>query len=225
MKAHTAYPGLVGFALVVVVASASACGPTAPPDAGDPGDGGGDGEGDAGSDGGVLSGVTRLDDRSDALALAGEGGGVKYLLPVEGAEPREPILDCAFQNTALYPFHIQYLNELEGGEDIAYLDYIQLVLQRATRAWWGGEVAWRPTLIHPLTAAPGVLVFSLYTEDSPGNRMVADDVREVFTALEACAPAFEGTLAFAAVSNEQRQTANMIRATLAAEGIAILDSP
>jgi hypothetical protein len=194
---------------------------------------------DAGSDAGVVDAgfpdagvvdagpgpafLATLDDVTDLDGLVGAAGSVKYLAAVEGATPRAPLLaGCAFQDTTAYPFHIEFLRSQPGGEDISFADYTRIVLQRPQRTWWGGEVLWRPTTPHPLTGSAGTLAFVLYTEDSPGNRMVIDDVRAVHIALTNCAPAFSGRLAFVPQSTEQRQTTLTILAELAAEGIAVL---
>lgn len=212
---------LLMLAVPAVLSSATACPPMPGPDDA--------GTNDAGtSDAGVVEDgfLTMLDDVDDVAELAGANGTVKYLSPVAGATPRAPLYSsCAFQDTTAFPFHLPFLNSLPGGGDLTFDDYIALVLRRATRVWWGGEVMWRPDLPHPITSATGVLIYTLYTEDSPGNRLIADDVRAVHVALGACAPAFDGTLAFVPSSNEQRQTASLIRAELAAEGIAVIVNP
>ncbi len=200
-----------------LVAGGAACPPPGPDDAG-PGDAG---PTDAGTPDDSYR--TVLDQLDDVAELAGADGRVKYLLPVAGAEPRAPLFSsCAFQDTEAFPYHLPFLVALPGGADLTFDDYIALVLRRETRAWWGGEVLWRPELAHPIGGAAGVLLFTLYTEDSPGNRLVIDDVRAVFAALTACAPAFDGKLGFVPSSNEQRQTAALVQAELAGEGIAVL---
>jgi hypothetical protein len=121
-----------------------------------------------------------LDQVDDVALLADNNGSVKYLMPVEGVSPRAPIQDaCAFQNTARFAYHLIFLQALPGGETLDFEEYIDLVLKRDTRAWWGGEVAWLLERVHPITMDAGTLVFSLYTEDSPGNRLTIDDVRAV----------------------------------------------
>ncbi|MBI1946357.1 MAG: hypothetical protein HYS27_11705 [Deltaproteobacteria bacterium] len=196
---------------LLLLCAAAACPPPAPDDAG---------PGDAGPE---ESFRALLDEEGDVTELMGADGTVKYLAPVAGVEPRAPLFEsCAFQDTMAFPFHLPFLNSLPGGDDLDFADYIALVLQRETRAWWGGEVWWRPELAHPIGGAPGVLAYTLYTEDSPGNRLIADDVRAVFAVLTACAPAFAGKLAFVPVSNEQRQTALQAQGELSADGIAVI---
>jgi hypothetical protein len=164
-----------------------------------------------------------LNDTNDVDGLEGDNGAVKYLAGVEGATPRDPIGEgCAFQNTNSYAFHIDFLRAQPGGEEITFADYANFVLRRSTRLWWGGAVSWRPDDAHPLTGAPGTLLFFLYTEDTPGNRLVIDDVRAVHAELTACAPAFANRLAFVPQSTEQTQTARAIEGELEAEGIAVL---
>lgn len=203
--------------MAVPLAVVAACPQPGPDDAG---------PGDAGpTDGGVPEDGFRalLDQESDVAELAGADDTVKYLLPVAGAEPRAPLYStCAFQDTTAFPYHLPFLSSLAGGEDLTFDDYIALVLRRDTRVWWGGEVLWRPDLAHPIGGVPGVLLYTLYTEDSPGNRLVIDDVRAVLAALNQCAPAFVGKLGFVPSSNEQRLTAQQIQAPLVAEGIAVI---
>jgi hypothetical protein len=88
--------------------------------------------------------------------------------------------------------------------------------------WWGGQIAFLASTPHPLTDLPGTLVFALYTEDSAGNRLELDHVREVHARLSACMPAFEGRLAFFPESNEQIQTAQAGQTELAADGIGVV---
>lgn len=167
--------------------------------------------------------LTVLDDEADLTLLAAENGAVKHLLPVAGATPRPPVGDaCAFQNTARFPYHLQFIAAQEGGEDVDYATYVQLVLRRATRVWWGGEVAYDPGRLHPLTNEPGVLAWAIYTQDEPGDRLIEDDVRAAYAILVACAPAYADRLAFAPTSTEQRTTAAAIRAALHEDGIAVL---
>jgi hypothetical protein len=168
--------------------------------------------------------LTILDEDADLARMAGENGVVKDLLPVAGAPTVAPIGDdCAFQNTARFPFHLQFLNaQTNDGAELTFADYVALVLARDTRVWWGGELAYDEARVHPLTEVEGVLAYSLYTQDEPADRLVPDDVRAVHAILVACAPAFAERLAFAPTSNEQRTTASNARAELHAEGIAVL---
>ncbi len=208
---------MIRCALLAAAVTACACAPPTPVDAGVV---------DAGTDedAGTPDALAVLDDVEDVATLADDLGAVKYLLPVAEAAPRAPILDCAFQDTTRFPYHVLYLRAQEGGEELTYDDYIALVLVRSTRAWWGGEVAYRAELEHPLTGVAGVLAFSLYTQDTPGDRMIEADVRDVYAALVVCAPAFAEMLAFAPSANEQRDTAAAARGALAADGIAVLDN-
>lgn len=198
----------------------------APPPSGD--DAGAVADGGPLPDGGAaeVDALPLLDDEEDHAALADASGAVKHLLPVEGHAPVAPVGDaCVFQDTARFPFHLQYLNAQPGGEEVDLDTYVELVLRRETRAWWGGELVWRPAREHPLTGSAGTMLFTLYTEDSVGNRLVVDDVRAVHALLVVHAPAFADALAFTPSSIEQRQTAQAAAATLAGEGIAVVLDP
>ena len=93
----------------------------------------------------------------------------------------------------------------------------------ATRARGGAaSCCGAPSWCTPSAASPARSCSRSTPTTAPGNRLIADDVRAVFAALTACAPAFEGTLGFVPSSNEQRQTATLVQTELAAEGIAVI---
>ena len=52
--------------------------------------------------------LSLLTSAAEYTSLSGEGQEVKFLLHADGAEP---VIDdeCAFQNTARFPYHIQFL--------------------------------------------------------------------------------------------------------------------
>ncbi len=207
---------LVVVVVVVVLAPSLACVPSPAPAGADAGP-----VDDAGPD--ALQYLPAIEDASDLDALRGEQGDTKFLAQVEGAPVTAPIADaCEFQNTALYPFHLPFLNAQPGGEDISFDEYVARVIKRDTRVWWGGEVVLLPSTPHPLTGEPGVLAWSLYTEDSAGNRLTLDDVRAGDARLLPCMPGFAGQLAFSPSDNEQLQTVRDGQAALAADGIAVL---
>ena len=83
----------------------------------------------------------RLDSPDDYAMLQGEEAVLKFLLRVDGRQPPAPLAgECVFQNTALFPWHIQFLLSFE---QLAYLDtssYLELVLRRSSRVWLGGRV-------------------------------------------------------------------------------------
>jgi hypothetical protein len=203
-----------------------------PPGGGGPDDAGPDDAGeqpsDAGPDAGRPDGesLAILDEESDVVELQGPRGDVKYLAQVEGAPVTPPILDaCTFQNTSLYSFHLLYLRAQEATADLTLDEYVERVIRRENRVWWGGDVRFLPARQHPLTGEAGVLAFTLYTEDSAGNRLTLDDVRAVFARLGPCTPAFAGKLAFLPSSNEQSQTARNGEGALAADGIGVIFTP
>ena len=75
------------------------------------------------------------------------------------------------------------------------------MLRRATRTWWGGEVR-VASGTHPLTGGDVLFAVSLYTEDTPGNRLVVDDIRAVHAVIRrglvlSCHDLSEGGLAVA----------------------------
>ena len=195
--------------------------PAAPPDPEDAG------PADAGNDppdaGPAPDYVARVESAADLAQLVDDTGSVKYLAATDAAAPVAPLpAACAFQNTAAFPFHIQFLRTQPGGDALTYDDYVARVLVRATRVWWGGQVHYSPGTVHPVTGTPGALLYGLYTDDTAADRLTVDDVRAVYARLAACAPAYADVLAFVPDSNEQRTTAAAARDALLAEGIAVI---
>jgi hypothetical protein len=157
------------------------------------------------------------------MRMGGMRREVKYLAAVAGAAPRDPIgTGCMFQNTTQWQYHLFFLHSFPATAEMTFDEYIEAVLRRPNRAWWGGEVVYSPTRMHPITGTPGVLIFALYTEDTAGNQLTADDVRAVHARMRECIPFAADRLAFTPQSNEQLATAQRIQAELAAEGIAVL---
>jgi hypothetical protein len=213
-------------ALISLLALAWIAGcPSEPPpsgdeDAGSPADDAGP-DADAGPEPDNLR--TTLDDEDDYAELRGAAGSVKFLLQLDDVEPVAPILErCMFQNTLAYEYHLPFINDLPGGDEVSYDDYVAYVITRATRVWWGGQVIWLGTTAHPISEEDGVLAYGIYTRDSVGDRLEADDIREVDAILKSCTPYYEGKLAFSPQTTEQVQTATIHRAALQAEGIAVL---
>src|SRR5690606_28581674 len=78
--------------------------------------------------------LTQLNDFGDFTSLQGEKSEVKFLARVTSAEPLVGGMECWFQNTELYPFHLQFLRaEFPTLSDLDFASYVSLVLQRGTR--------------------------------------------------------------------------------------------
>lgn len=219
------------FAAAAAIAVGVGCGPAPAPDAGPGADGGmpdggavDGGAVDGGVDGGPAGYATVLDDLDGYAALEGDNGRIRYFAPVGGVAPVDPVGDrCVFLNSAVFEYHLLFLRD--AVPDFSFDDYVALTLVRETRAWWGGELWWRANAVHPLTNAPGVLLFLVYANDDDASRLTADDVRAAHATLSVCAEGFAGALAFAPGSQAQRQMAESERAALAADGIGVVLNP
>ena len=96
-------------------------------------------EGDAGP-----AFFTTLDSLAASEMLTGECGSVKSLGGVEGLPPRAPVgAGCMFQNTRRFEFHIFFLHEFEETRMMTFMEYVDAVLRRASRTWWGGDVLYQ----------------------------------------------------------------------------------
>lgn len=162
----------------------------------------------------------------DAYAeLESDEGRVRYLASVEGREDAPPVDDgCRFQNHSVYAYHLEYLRA-ELGDDFTLDDYTAMTLDRSTRVWWGGELWWRPQMLHPVSGDQGVLLYLVYATEDAQSALTAADVRAAHFALSECAPAFDASLAFTPGSLRQRQMAEAERASLQGDGIGVVLDP
>ncbi len=149
--------------------------------------------------------------------------GVKWLGRVVGRDAAPPIGNgCLFQNPARWMYHLPFLLTFEETRTLTYNDYVNRVLRRSTRVWWGGELGWRAQLVHPILNTPGTLVFTFYTEDSAGNRVTLEDIREVTTLIRTHAAFAADRVAFSPNSSEQASATRALRTQLESEGIAVI---
>ncbi|MCP4502588.1 MAG: hypothetical protein GY822_21785 [Deltaproteobacteria bacterium] len=177
---------------------------------------------DAGEDAGELLFLSVLENEGDLRALANAEGEVKYLAPVAlRADRVAPLVeDCYFQNTALTPWHIEFLQEFPELSETSYLDYIDWVLKADTRRYWGGSIR-RRQMPHPLTQGP-TLSFSVYAEDSPGNELTVAQLSAAFALLSTCIPYADGELAFQPQGSAQAVFSSSHQGELADLGIGVL---
>jgi pyruvate,water dikinase len=166
--------------------------------------------------------LTHLNDFDDFRSLQGEKSEVKYLTRVTDAEPLVAGMECWFQDTELYPYHLQFLRtEFPTLSDLDFASYVSLVLQRQTRRLWGGVVRHFPRLTHPLSGIPGILVYTVYTNDGSAELLTVEDVTEVNERLRACAPFAASRLVFVPDSTEQTSRTRELHAQLVAAGVAV----
>ena len=205
---------------ILIVLLTAAC------DGGGAGDGGLDAGADASADAAdaYVPGpdyLERIETAQDYASLQGEGREVKYLATVDGRDPLRPE-ECLFQNTARYPFHIQFLRGVFP--ELVNLDfqtYVDLVLHQATRRWWGGELKRFDRITHPLSGQPGITIYTVYTERGPTETLSVAQIVEIDRRLKACAPALASELVFVAASTEQEAYIRPLVPELNAMGVAV----
>lgn len=183
-----------------------------------------DGGSDGGNDGGKgdVPYLTELESPDDygALALDGE---LRYLAPIEGAMP-EPPLDapCAFQNTALYAFHIQFLATLPAYDTLDYNAYLDMVLRRRSRVFYGGMLKQWPSTRHPLTEKTGVISYGAYQTEAPGEAFTVDELVFLHERLVSCAPYAEDLLVLVPDGATQTIQLRGLRDQLRERGVPVL---
>lgn len=202
-----------------------ACG-NAGDDAGAAGRGGAAGaSGHAGQSGEPVDSLPVIQNADQYAALSGEGAEVKYLSIVDGTEPPPAfgVATCLFQNTAKFPYHLQFLRSLPGYGELSPERYSDYVLRRASRVMWGGSLKLLPGAPHPLTGAPGVLAYTVYTGSEPSELFTVADLAEVDRRLKENAPFAAALLAFMPDGTAQTAALPPLLEPLGAEGIAVLD--
>lgn len=159
---------------------------------------------------------------TEAFVSLSRAMGVKYILRVEGATPRAPLLEsCYFQNTARYQFHIEFLRTFPELAGLSFQDYEDLVLDPATRIWWGGAVLRVPQR-HPISGTAESLGYQIYATNGAVVGLREADIVEVDALLRACIPYAANQLAFLPGDPLQQAFARTVAASLAARGVAVL---
>ena len=215
--------------LTVLVLVAAGCGAT-------PGDGGssagagtpgGDGiGGEGGATGTAADFLTTLDSLADFSSVSGEGAEVKYLAIVNGVEAPAVFGEgsCLFQNTARYPYHLQFLRTFPDYSSLSSERYVDLVLRRASRVMWGGGLKLLAAAPHPLTDRKGVLAYTVYSESTSAEMLTVDDIVEVDRRLKARIPVAAEWLVFTPDGIAQTRALEPLRDQLLAEGVVLVDT-
>jgi len=160
--------------------------------------------------------LSALTSAADLALLADADGEVKYLASLVGKAPPAPLTPgCYFQDMHRWEFHIQFLRTIPGLEALPLQAYTAMVLARPTRVFWGGAVAPYPAALHPRTGVPGVIVYTVYSDDLVGSLTGADLV-EADATLEGCIPFARDLLVF--------RPANIIQRQLTIQQAAILEA-
>lgn len=167
--------------------------------------------------------LTELRTAYDYGLLQGPGAEVKYLARLEGREPPSQIdSPCIFQNTRRYPLHLQFLQDSGAFETIDVFEYETLVLQRASRIWWGGSLKAIPAVVHPTTGHPGVIAYNVYARASPDEVLTVDEYAELDARLKACARYASDLLVLAAEQPMEAERLRAIAPQLQEHGVAVV---
>lgn len=197
--------------LPLILTVATACGNPS----GDPPDGGA----------GLPGYLNHLQDEGDIEALADGDLSVKYLAPLAPSENPSPLDNsCVFQDMHDAQWHIEFLVAFEGWADLEYETYLNLVLRSATRTMWGGSIRLWPAAVHPVSGVSGLVSFSVYAEETPGNELAVADVLTVHEQLSGCMGFDEERIVFVAEGPAQRELIQERVAEFAAAGIVATDA-
>lgn len=210
--------------LSVIALAIGACDTTSPAaDAGIP-DASPDASPDSAADADTSLGpdyLTQLANVEEYTSLAGEGQEVKFLLQVDGAEP---VLEdeCAFQNTARFPYHIQFLRStFPVYSDLDPGTYADLILRRRSRRAFAGSLARHDRTTHPRTGLAGIYTYTVYQDPGPGEGLTLAEFVELDQRLKSCAPFAADQLVHLPTGVEQETGVRRMRDELSAAGVDV----
>ncbi len=174
---------------------------------------------------GSVDSLTSLPSRDHYAALSGAGAEVKYLAIVDGVEPPAVFggASCLFQNTAKYPYHLQFLRTFPEYSTLASERYADMVLRRTSRVAWGGGLKLSPATQHPVSGNLGVLAYVVYSESSPSELLTVQDVVEADQRLKDCIGFAADWLVFMPDGAAQAQAVEGMADELRAAGVAVIE--
>jgi pyruvate, water dikinase len=169
--------------------------------------------------------LTRLASTADYALMQGEGGEIKYLGQVDGTTPPVPGLAhaCMFQNTERYLGHITFLRSFPELASIDFDTYLAMVMKRASRVLWGGELKFYPAALHPTTGVPGILVYFIYSDPNDVDALTEDEIVAVDARLKACVPFASDLLVLVGMDDDQAARFETQRPGLQARGVRLLN--
>lgn len=153
-----------------------------------------------------------------ALTSTIAGNAVKYLAQVEGREPFSPLTEsCYFQNMELFSYHLQFLRSFPEHAGLTFDAYLALVLNPDARKMWGGAIqTWAGTR-HPITQAPGIVSYAVYS--NPGT-LTKEDIIAVDQRLKSCIIFARDLLVYVPEGSDQKSLLIRERDALRAAGVA-----
>lgn len=211
------WPSLI--AMTIGNFALSACGDNSPAtDAGTPD---GSTDSDAADAGLGPDYLPRLESADDYVVLAGEGLEVKHMLQVDG---REPIVEypCVFQNTARFPYHIQFLRSaFPAYADLDPSTYADLVLRRGSRRSFAGSLTRHDHTTHPRSELRGIFTYTVYEDPGPSEGLTLAEIVEVDQRMKGCAPFAADQLVYLPEGVEREAAVRKMLPELQAAGVDV----
>src|SRR5690606_30841992 len=141
--------------------------------------------------------LTELRELSDFTSLAVAGTEVKFLVTHDTAAlPPSLDVECLFQNTQKYPYHLHFLQSLPELEQLSAERYEDWVMWRATRTMYTGALKLFPAAAHPATGERGVLAYAVYAASTPDERLTVEEIVEVDERLKGCSPGLSDLIVY-----------------------------
>lgn len=170
---------------------------------------------------GALHSLTQFSDLEDFVSLAVAGTEVKFLVTHDTEQlPAALDVDCLFQNTREYSYHLHFLQSLPELEQLSAERYEDWVMWRATRTMYTGVLKLFPAAVHPATGERGVLGYAVYAASTPDERLTAQELIEVGRKLQSCSGDLAELLVYLPQSNAELDVARRNAELLAEAGVS-----
>ena len=85
-----------------------------------------------------------------------------------------------------FDFHIQFLVTLPAYDTLDYDTYLDLVLRRGSRVFYGGMLKQWPSTPHPITDKLGVISYGAYQTEAAGEAFTTDELVFLHQRLQSC---------------------------------------
>jgi hypothetical protein len=157
----------------------------------------------------------------DFTRLAADGTAVKFLLATEVEKLPAPLdAPCTFQNTARFPYHLQFLRTLPGLETLSNPTYESWALHRETRRFHAGVLELSATSIHPGTSKSGVLGYTVYAAQVPGELLSVAEIVAIDEVLRGCTGSLARMLVYVPATSADLALARAEASVLTEAGVA-----
>ena len=166
---------------------------------------------------------TRLISDED-YTLVGDGRDhVKFLLPIQGNNPVPPLTEaCYFLNMSLFSWHLDFLNEFPEWEDLSFLEYSDLALEKTSRIWWSGTLRKWSEQQNSAFDTSSFFTFEIFVSPGLNNLLSVNEIVEINDTIKSCAPLLTNSLAFLPNEDAIEEYVRFYQSVLASKGVTVV---